>query len=521
MSAGAEQTLKSHPLFSHLSSDELSALANHMQEISLPKNSIIFRENDISDKCYFIQSGEVAISTEDAGDQIVATLKEIDLFGETGIILGTKRNATAKTLTDCKLFYIDKNIILEFIQNDPMNKNKMMQFIRSRSQIIHNNHIQIHTSINTIGENIYLLKNLVNKEIFELSEEGYFIWQLINGKKTLGNIILSTTRQYPEIPPKEILQLFIDLNELGFVKIKGNIESQHELEEGKSWFIRKLSKIPQHMEIFYHFKNVDNFITKTYFYIKWFFSPFFQIIMLTTAAIGLICFLKLIPYAFLHLSLLSIKEFIILYIAFFTLLFFHELSHAYATKHFGYEIKAMGVGWFWLLPAAYCDTSDILLAPKKERLIVNVIGIYLEAFISGIACIIGLIIQDPLFTSVCWLFALLNYFNIIYNLDPAIDLDGYYIFQDLTEDMDIRENTVKWIFQQRFTHIQLHFKEFIFSAWLIVYHFSIIPLIWWTQFTVLSKFIPLFSHSVISLFIPFVIVALSITSAWSLIKLKE
>jgi CRP-like cAMP-binding protein len=507
--------------FKALSTTQIRKLVDNIQILDVKADSIIFNENDESDKCFFIQSGEVAISTEDAGDQIVATLKENDLFGETGIILGTKRNATAKTLTDCKLFCLDKSTFIEVTQSERVNKINMMQFIRSRSQVFHNNLVTVHQSSNRVGENIYLLKHLTSKEILELSEEAFFIWRSIDGKRTLENITRLTMSQFSEISSKDVFRAFIELAEMDFIKIKGYIGTEQELEEEKPWLIRTLSKLPHMMEMFYDFKNVDGFITRTYPYVKWLFSPLFQTLMLLTTIIGFACFLKLIPYALPQLSLLSKPHFTAIYIAFFTTLFLHEFSHAYTTKHFGREVRAMGIGWFWLFPAAYCDTSDILLAPKKERLIVNVIGLYLQAFISGAVSIIGIFIHDPILSSLCWLFAIINYFSIIYNFDPAIDLDGYYVFQDLTEDLDIRENTVKWAIQQRFADIKLHLKEFIFSFWLFIYHFSIIPLIWWVQITVLSPFIPVFSHSVLKFLIPLIILTLSLTSVWSLIKLKE
>ncbi len=47
------------------------------------------------------------------------------------------------------------------------------------------------------------------------------------------------------------------------------------------------------------------------------------------------------------------------------------------TKYYGHEVHYMGVGWYWLRPVAFTDTSDMWLSTKKPRVMVNLAGILL------------------------------------------------------------------------------------------------------------------------------------------------
>lgn len=95
------------PLFSGLSNGSKLALVSICKEHAYQEGEIIFNQNDDSDKMYLIISGYVDIVLKN--NQIVATIKPGNLFGEMGIFTSEKRTATALVRTKLLCFSISKN----------------------------------------------------------------------------------------------------------------------------------------------------------------------------------------------------------------------------------------------------------------------------------------------------------------------------------------------------------------------------------------------------------------------------
>jgi len=83
------------------------------------KDDIIYSHNDLSDKIYLIESGEVKILSKH-GLQL-GVLKEGEIFGEVGHIIESGRTVTAIALTNTLIKVIDEKAIKEKMNNaDPV-----------------------------------------------------------------------------------------------------------------------------------------------------------------------------------------------------------------------------------------------------------------------------------------------------------------------------------------------------------------------------------------------------------------
>ena len=75
-----------------------------MQPTQYAQGATIFAQGDPSAAVYVIEHGEVAISVGQGRDAVeVARLHAGDLFGESGVLEGRTRAATATALTPCTL----------------------------------------------------------------------------------------------------------------------------------------------------------------------------------------------------------------------------------------------------------------------------------------------------------------------------------------------------------------------------------------------------------------------------------
>ena len=113
----------------------------------------------------------------------------------------------------------------------------------------------------------------------------------------------------------------------------------------------------------------------------------------------------------------------------------HELGHGLMCKHFGGECHEIGFMLLVLTPAMYCNTSDSWLLPNKwHRIAIGAAGMYVETVIAAVATFVWW------YTHPGWLhyLALNTVFlcsvsTIIFNLNPLLRYDGYYMLSDYLE----------------------------------------------------------------------------------------
>jgi CRP/FNR family transcriptional regulator, cyclic AMP receptor protein len=108
--------LKSLSIFKDTPEHILADLAPLMEEEEYDQNTDIFREGDMGDCMYIIHHGEVKIHN---GTNVLAVLKDKEVFGELSLLDAEARSATATTVTDCILFSINQEPFYELMETRP------------------------------------------------------------------------------------------------------------------------------------------------------------------------------------------------------------------------------------------------------------------------------------------------------------------------------------------------------------------------------------------------------------------
>ena len=120
----------------------------------------------------------------------------------------------------------------------------------------------------------------------------------------------------------------------------------------------------------------------------------------------------------------------------------HEFGHGFACKHFGGECHEMGVMLLVFTPCLYCDVSDSWLLPNKfHRAAIGAAGMYIELLLATLATFVWWFTQPD---SIVNLLALQVMFicsisTIVFNGNPLLRYDGYYILSDLLEIPNLRQ----------------------------------------------------------------------------------
>ena len=112
---------------------------------------------------------------------------------------------------------------------------------------------------------------------------------------------------------------------------------------------------------------------------------------------------------------------------------FHELGHAAACRYGGATPGGMGMGLYMVWPAFYTDVTDSYRLPRRDRLRVDLGGIYFNAVVSVATLGFWLVWHvDALLLLVA-----LQLLIMVKNLSPVIRSDGYHILADATGVPDL------------------------------------------------------------------------------------
>lgn len=115
------EALRSVPLFASLDDNAARELRSLLSERNVSRNTRLFRQGDMGDAMYLIESGRVRISIRDHDkkDLVLAELAQGDFFGEMSLIDGRQRSADAHVIEDSRLAILSRQEFLLFVRSNP------------------------------------------------------------------------------------------------------------------------------------------------------------------------------------------------------------------------------------------------------------------------------------------------------------------------------------------------------------------------------------------------------------------
>jgi putative peptide zinc metalloprotease protein len=133
--------------------------------------------------------------------------------------------------------------------------------------------------------------------------------------------------------------------------------------------------------------------------------------------------------------LLVAENLALLVLCFAALKVLHELGHGYAAKLLGAEVHELGIMFLVFVPLPYVDASAVATFRSKwHRAAVGAAGMAVELFIAAIALLVWTIVEPGLIRSLAYNVAFsASISTFIFNANPLLRFDGYYILSDLIE----------------------------------------------------------------------------------------
>lgn len=283
--------------------------------------------------------------------------------------------------------------------------------------------IEIHPLDTSSVSQKYLVITGDNKR-FEISAYIYHLIKILDGNTTteIAAEKLSTDTG-KEITPEELEQIitqYLDKNgilfredsEKNFNKTKSILYIRIPLFSAES--IGYLTKIFQYLFV----KPVLIFNLFWQFIFLFYFFFFFDKPLIT-------------------LTSFSALDLVIIYLFLFTTTLFHELGHASSCRYFGANHGNIGIGLYLYFPVFYADVTDAWRLTRKQRVIVDIAGVYFQMLSLPVLILLYLSTYDVIYIKVIYFLS----FSLVSTLNPFFRFDGYWLASDMSGIPNLRKRS--------------------------------------------------------------------------------
>jgi len=302
------------------------------------------------------------------------------------------------------------------------------------------------------GRTYWVVKDPLALSYYRFQPEERFLLDLLDGRRSAEELKQAFDRRFaPQRITLEQLHQFLGMLHRSGLVIADVPDQGQQLDRRRRERRRRERTAAASNILAIRLPGVDpeRLLTRLYPAVRWLFSPL--VIAVCCAAMGAAAMLVTVHWetfvsrlpAF-H-SFFAAENWLLLALVLAVTKVLHELGHALACKHFGGECHEIGLMLLVFTPCLYCNVSDSSMLPSKwQRAAVAAAGMFVELTLAAVATFL-------------WWFSmpgLLNYLalatmfvssasTVMFNANPLMRFDGYYILADLLEIPNLRQKAGK------------------------------------------------------------------------------
>ena len=286
----------------------------------------------------------------------------------------------------------------------------------------------------------HIVRDRLSTKVHRLSPAAHGVLMRMDGSRTFDQIWRDVAARFGEDAPSQdqILQTASELYAANLLQSDAAVDESDLAERGrKERGLLHLANLKNPMFMRIPLVDPDRFLSATVHLVK----PFCGVL---GGALWLGAMIWLGTQMVVHWQeltddivdrVLAAQSLITLVLVYPLLKILHELGHAYAAKLAGAEVHEMGIMMLTLLPAPYVDASASVVVPEKwKRALIAAAGMMVELSVAAIAMLVWLNAEPGLLRSVAYDTVLIaSVSTLIFNGNPLLRFDAYYIFCDLLE----------------------------------------------------------------------------------------
>jgi len=296
------------------------------------------------------------------------------------------------------------------------------------------------------GRTYYVVKDPVSLGYFRMTAEDYYLATLFDGVRTFGQIREAYAQRFPHVrldyTPEElqerVLRFANDLALMQFLSVQGSrmkarMDAMKKQKKKKGGLYQLANQI-----FFFRFSlfDPDALFGRMARPLAWIWTKTALWISVALCLAALAVFIlnveRIQPtldnfFSWRNLALIWVTTILIKSV--------HELGHGLTCKHFGGEVHEVGAMSMVFTPYFFVNITDVWTMPQRiHRILVSSAGIYVELVLAAFATFLWAIVQPgPLQDFLFNVMVVASVSTILFNANPLMRFDGYYIMTDLIE----------------------------------------------------------------------------------------
>lgn len=305
------------------------------------------------------------------------------------------------------------------------------------------------------GKRFHVVKDPVCLRYYRFNAQEYFVFRLFDGTHSMEDV---RTRFEDEFKPHRLE--FQDLEAFARQLVTAGLVQHEQTGTGKHLFQRRAKQ--RRMQRFAALSNIlyykipvfdpDRLLTWMYKWLWWIFTwPFFF------ASVGLMLaalFQVTIHFQTFYDKMPAYQEFfayktvLYMWISLGVVKVIHEFGHGLSCKAFKGECHEMGVLLMCFSPALYANVTDAwTVADKWKRIVISFAGIYVELVIAAVATFVWWYTPHlPIVNNIAMcLMVLCSVSTVVFNANPLMRFDGYYMLADWLEIPNLRDRANRYL----------------------------------------------------------------------------
>jgi putative peptide zinc metalloprotease protein len=287
-----------------------------------------------------------------------------------------------------------------------------------------------------------IVKDPITLGFYRFSSVQSSALELLDGCRDLASIAASVSEQHQTPVTEEQLTEFV-------AKLRGLLLLDHPYcwtrlgNAGK----KKRAIIRSLLSIKVHAFNPDRLLAGMERKLRFCFTTAFATMIWSAAIVAAVISILNSEALFVSMgTLFSLYSIPLAIVVIFAVMTAHEFAHGLALKHFGGKVEEMGFLVLYFIPAFYCNVSDAWLLKKRERIKVTLAGAYAQVVLWALATIgWRLLAQETIASRICLITIAFTAIQTLFNFNPFIRLDGYYLLSDFLEVPNLRSKAFAYV----------------------------------------------------------------------------
>lgn len=292
------------------------------------------------------------------------------------------------------------------------------------------------------GDDCWVVKDPVSLKYFRVKPPEWCVLEQLDGSTSYAQILDRLQSEFPEQNYRlsDVQSLVSSFHGNGLL-LSDNVGQTAPLRARRKKELQQksLQLLMSAMSLKFPGVDPERFLNWLYPKVRWLFSGTATAIFLLICVAALLLVGQNLTEMYRRLpdfeSFFGVNNLVLMATVLIATKSLHELGHGLMCKHFGGECHEIGFMLLVMTPAMYCNTSDSWRLPNKwHRILIGAAGMYVEVVAAAICVFVWWYTQPGTIHYLALnVVFLCGVSTIIFNANPLLRYDGYYMLADYLE----------------------------------------------------------------------------------------